>query len=208
MVNVANVKRNTDAAYVQLCRLLLQLMRVYFTAPQRVRYVGEGRGVQGATLERGATSVAPVTCGFKRGAPRAMMPLSVPSSVWRVTELDLGHEGTGPAGLYALSADAGRAAGPGARDAAGQDVAAGARPDRGVGLRPARGRGRPEKRSFRPRWPFAPLPVDDDQMRAMVRYRELSHAMERRRSASTAGSTRGSRRSRRHGCWRRTRRVS
>ena len=25
---------------------------------------------------------------------------------------------------------------------------------------------------------FAPLPVDDDQMRAMVRYRELSHAME------------------------------
>lgn len=176
VVNVANVKRNTDAAYVQLCRLLLQLMRVYFTAPQRVRYVGK----DGAYKERhwsrsdlrGTSDVR-----IRRGSS-TMMPLSVKLSLAR-EELDLGMKAQDPLAYIRYQQTLGGRLDPilGMQQDAtlqrvrGQIEAWGSGP-------PEDAQGDENAMGQAAITLFQPLPVDDDPFRAQIRYRELSHAME------------------------------
>lgn len=176
IINVANIKRNTDAAYVQLCRLLLQYWRVYFTAAQRTRYVGadgsyKERYWSRADL-RGTSDVR-----IRRGSS-TMMPLSVKLDLAR-QELDLGMKAQDPLAYLRYQ----------------QTIGGRLDPVLGMQQDPTlqRVRGQVEAWSSGPAEEirqdeqamgqaaialFQPLPVDDDPFRAQVRYRELSHAME------------------------------
>ena len=176
IVNVANVKRNTDAATIALWQLLLQLYRVYFTRAQRVRYVGS----DGAYKEREWTRAdlrGTNDVRIKRGSS-TMMPLSAKLEVAR-TELEIGMKAQDPlAYLRYQQTLSGRL-----------DPVLGLQQDKtlqrvrsqieawGQGP-PPETEGNPEAEFAAAVAIFAPLPVDDDQMRAMVRYRELSSAME------------------------------
>jgi len=178
IINVAPTKRNADAAFVQLCKVLLQLMRVYYTTARRISYVG----ADGAYKEkawsradlRGTTDVR-----IRRGSG-SMMPLSVKLTLAR-EELDLGMKAQDPLSYLRYQ----------------QTLAGRLDPILGMQQDPTvqRVRGQIEQWASGPPPEllqqgdenaigqaaiaiFSPLPVDDDPMRAQVRYRELSHAME------------------------------
>jgi len=176
IVNVANIKRNTDAATIALWGLILQLYRVYFTRAQRVRYVG----ADGAYKEREWTRAdlrGTNDVRIKRGSS-TMMPLSAKLEVAR-TELEIGMKAQDPLAYLRYQQTLGGRLDPvlglqqdkTLQRVRGQIEAWSAGP-------PAETEGNPEAEFQAAMAVFAPLPVDDDQMRAMVRYRELSHAME------------------------------
>lgn len=178
IINVAATKRNTDAAFVQLCRLILQLMRVYYTKAQRTSYVGaDGSYKEKAWSRSDLRGTSDVR--IRRGSS-TMMPLSVKLNMAR-EELDLGMKAQDPmAYLRYQQTLAGRL-----------DPILGAQQDPTVqrvrGQIEVWGQGPPAK-LLEQGDPnaigqaaiavFQPLPVDDDPFRAQVRYRELSHAME------------------------------
>ena len=176
IVNVANIKRNTDAATIALWGLILQLYRVYFTRAQRVRYVG----ADGAYKEREWTRAdlrGTNDVRIKRGSS-TMMPLSAKLEVAR-TELEIGMKAQDPLAYLRYQQTLGGRLDPvlglqqdkTLQRVRGQIEAWSAGP-------PAETEGNPQAEFQAAMAVFAPLPVDDDQMRAMVRYRELSHAME------------------------------
>ncbi len=176
MVSVANIKRNADAGTIQLWQLLLQLLRVYFTRAQRVRYVG----ADGAYKERqwtradlrGVTDVR-----IKRGSG-TMMPLSAKLETARM-ELELGMKAQDPLAYHRYQQTLGGRLDPMLgvqQDATVQRVR---------GQIEAWSEGPPDEAVGDPNAEFqaavgifAPLPVDDDPIRAQIRYRELSKAME------------------------------
>jgi len=178
IINVANIKRNSDAAYVQLCRLLLQLMRVYFTSAQRTRYVGADGSYKEREWSRsdlrGTSDVR-----IRRGSS-TMMPLSVKLDLAR-QELDLGMKAQDPLAYIRyqqtlsgrLDPILGAQQDPTVQRVRGQIEAWGQGPPQELlesGDENAIGQAAIAL--------FQPLPVDDDPFRAQVRYRELSHAME------------------------------
>ena len=186
IVNVANIKRNADAATVQLWKLILQLWRVYFTRAQRVRYVGadgayKERAWSRADL-RGTSDVR-----IRRGSG-TMMPLSAKQELAR-QELDLGMKAQDPlAYLRYQQAMSGRL-----------DPVLGLQQDKTVQRvraqieawsegPPDEVLGNPEAEFQAATAIFQPLPVDDDPMRAQVRYRELSSAMETEAFRKFAGN--------------------
>jgi hypothetical protein len=93
LMAVGGVKRNSDRAFVSLCRLILMFVRAYYTVPQRLRYVGvDGQYKEKSWSRSDLRGVTDVT--IRKGSG-TMMPKSAKTEVARA-ELDLAMKAGDP----------------------------------------------------------------------------------------------------------------
>jgi hypothetical protein len=93
LVRLASVKNNSDDAFIRLCRIILQLMRAFYTVAQRMKYLGEdGRYKERAWSRTDLGSTKDIK--IRRGTS-TLLPRSAKMALAR-EELDVGMKAQDP----------------------------------------------------------------------------------------------------------------
>lgn len=93
LVRLSSVKNNSDDAFIRLCRIILQLMRAFYTVPQRMKYLGEdGRYKERAWSRTDLGSTKDIK--IRRGTS-TLLPRSAKMALAR-EELDVGLKAQDP----------------------------------------------------------------------------------------------------------------
>lgn len=196
--NLANTRDNVSSAYVRACRICAQLMKVYYTVPDKVSYVGEDGDYK--EEEWTGADLSGKTISLARGSMSGLNPQAKMQYIAQVLQMQAidPHEGARLMNA-SLSAELGAQDNPYMQRVRRQigrwlkgpdeDGEPGAWEQQAQAYQAAQQTqqqaqpGQPPMPQAplppAPFTPFEPLPIDDEPLIAVIRHQELSRAMVR-----------------------------